>query len=397
MREITLNSVTAYVPEEVCYIGDDNYVDFISTSALGEVSVEISSVAAHTERLVYSSPLNKIRINIREALLPHIEAAGDVEIWGEIGVSADGSYKQFYLLIHKGKTLATRSHYAEGCALTSADNDTSYFFIPAAGGITVHGGVNDGIRFTTPRATYVGVWGGVESVTIDTITAWTLRAKITDPDTPGYLVTFDLTDADEEVYIAGQTCERYTYEYNGTTYSVYVSKHGGVPTVGKGVLDGNGVRVGQITDVTITGSTPIFRYEMGRFSEDATQWDVRIQRTCAKEHEVVVSWHNADGMLRMASGELLSDGMESEGTPMLRASDANIRSFSWRHIDKVRQTIVVGFANIPHDAFVEDILMSDEVTVSTPDGSAALPAVPVTKKLGKIDDNDVSIELEVLS
>ena len=71
MREITLNSVTAYVPEEVCYIGDDNYVDFIGTSALGEVSVEISSVAAHTERLVYSSPLNKIRINIRGFAASH--------------------------------------------------------------------------------------------------------------------------------------------------------------------------------------------------------------------------------------------------------------------------------------------------------------------------------------
>lgn len=145
-----------------------------------------------------------------------------------------------------------------------------------------------------------------------------------------------------------------------------------------------------------TAGHPQTRGELGEFCESVESWTVELRRTCAAEKEVVVRWCNADGMRRECIAQVMDATMKSDGDVMHRQTD-ELRHAAYRHITEVKQSLRLGFANIPHRAYLEDILMSDEVVIVEPTAGRIIAAVPTTQSLGNIDDTDVVIDFEILN
>lgn len=394
MKTITISGVTVTYPDTLVFASDVNWVEFAGSTSLGEVSVQIASAYANTERLVYATTMNTLRMMIGSALMPHLEGSGLDMAKVYLTFEVAGSSQQVTAYVRYGWTLGTRTHYAEGTVLYHSDATQVSVFVPSAGGATIHGGIRDGERVTTSEPDTVSVPTDAHSVTIDTISSWILKVKITKSGEPGYPNTYSLIPTGNTALYDGSTYDEYNYDLGGGIYGTcYVEQYSGIPTAERDAYDQNWIVVGVIDSVTTTGTT-VRRGEMGyNYTNAITRWDVTLRRTCALEREIMVGWYNTDGVWRVASGQLLTGSLTSGGDPMRRSGGA-LRHEAWRHITSVGQTISVGFFDVPHDAYIEDILTSWYVAVIMPDNTE-IPAVPTTKKIDNTEGGDVIIELEV--
>lgn len=389
MKTIIINGVSVRMPNAIVYAGDDNWIEFVGSGSLGEVGVEISSSYATVERLVYTTPTDRLRMNISAALLPHLEGAGGLEeITVTILLTVAGGTSTQTAMLRYGRTLSTRTHLAENTILLPSDETGVAVFMPSDGGVTVNG-----VRYQLNAGTSTVVVTGVDSIHIDLISAYTVFFTVEVAGAPDEGHEYELTATGDTIEIVGVTYDGYTYEdYNGVEQTVYIVA--GVPSIGSPVIKLPFYAMGTVTNVVETKTT-INRGEVGYYWEqNVSEWDVKIHRICAKEKAVKIGYYNTDGVWRTVVGELMTDNLSSEGDTMRRVSDVR-RHEAWRHITAVQQTITVGFADIPHDAYLEDMLASDMVAVIF--GNTEISAVPVTKKLGGIDGSNIMVELEVLS
>ena len=390
MRTFIINGVSVRMPNAIVYAGDDNWIEFVGSGSLGEVGVEISSSYATVERLVYTTPTDRLRMNISAALLPHLEGAGGLEeITVTILLTVAGGTSTQTAMLRYGRTLSTRTHHAEGTILCSKDATAVGVFLPADGGITVNG-----IRTEHTAGTTSVIIGTADTIHIDLVASYTVKYTVGVIGAPDEGHEYTLTATGNQLTISGFVYDEYEYEdIYSVMQTVYI--RAGIPTLGTVVMDADRTILGTVTDVQEVKAT-IDRGEVGYFYDNGvSEWDVKIHRLCAKEKEVRVGYYNTDGVWRSVVGELMTDSLSSEGDTMRRVSDVR-RHEAWRHITAVQQTITVGFADIPHDAYLEDMLASWYVCVQLPNGEE-IPAVPVTKKLGGIDGSNITIELEVLS
>lgn len=391
-QDTTISGITIVYPDALVFEDDNNHLQVSGSGALGEVGLTINSTYGTAQHLVYTSPLRSIVFSLREALAAHMDAAvatsediTDVTI--EVRVAGDSTTLSFSL-VH-GRTLASRSHYAESVALS--DGNPLQVLVPAAGGVTIHGGTSNGQRTTTPAANYITIPADAESVTIDLVQSWTLYYTVGVVGAPDYGTEYELTATGNIVTIGSFPYFEYHYtDYNGVVQTVYIQTFN-LPTLNMIVVKYDLHIQGVVTDIDWQHSV-VDRWEMGQYAESVDRWDVEVFKTCAKEKAVTVEWYNADGCKRSAVGELLLLSTGSEGDTMQRYRvDDVVRHSAYRHINTVQQTCRVGFAQIPHGAFIEDLLTSWQVTV---DG---VPAVPTTKSIGGMDNNDIAVEFELMN
>lgn len=390
MRTLTINGVTVTYPNDIIYADDENWVEFSGSGALGEVGVTLSSVYQPAQVLLYTSPTDRLRMNLSSALLPHIENAGGVdEVEVTLFFTVRGAHASKTVRLRYGRTLSTRTHFAEGTILYPKNSLYVNIYIPYEGGVTVNG-----VRSHVNAGTITMPTTGVDSVHIDLISGYQAHFKVVTSGAPDEGHVYELTVTNNTLAIDGKIYDEYSYEdYNGDEQLVYILN--GVPSELDLVKTDDGTIIGAVVAVLVSSST-IDRAELGYFATyGISEWDVKLQSTCAKEHAIVIGYNNTDGVWREVCGELMTGNISSEGETMHRVKDVR-RHESWRHINTVQQIITVGFWDIPHDAYIEDMLTSWSVVVKMPNG-AKIPAVPVTKKLGGIDGSNITIELEVLS
>lgn len=82
--------------------------------------------------------------------------------------------------------------------------------------------------------------------------------------------------------------------------------------------------------------------------------------TCVPERGVFVQYTDVDGCVRYAMGKILSDTLGAEQTAY-GARIAELCNTPMRHIDKVKASVSVGFADVLPGECLEDIMLSKDV------------------------------------
>ena len=137
-------------------------------------------------------------------------------------------------------------------------------------------------------------------------------------------------------------------------------------------------------------------------AQEPTEWTIAIKwEDCVKERGVVVAFTDTDGCSRTIPGVVLDDTTEVGSDNYYRAT-SEIRHTARRHVKELSRTWRVGFYNVPHGAFLEDVLMSENVEIYPVDLANwtlgdIISAVPTTKSLPIIDDTNVIVEFQVLA
>ena len=410
MRTLTLLGYDVTVPDEMSYELDNHYIEVadLGGNPLGEVALQFVS-GGDTYNLEYTTNLSRIRMNIREVVRAIMEKARE-----------DGAEFKRYLYtirvngtliigspllstVAQGKTLASRRHFTESDVLIRQGETEVMLATPynttALGGYTIG---NVRTPFTSLNWGHpIPISDSVDEITLDTVDSQQITITIDEASSlPEYGQSFVLIYEGAEVVGAdGNTYIRYYYEYNGINQNAYLLKQSALYDVGDNVILNFAVNpatlLGHITDIEETGYD-VTRGELGYGGGTVRRWKVRLHRTCAKEKEVWVEWHNSDGMRRICSAQVLSDTMKAGGEAVRRI-ESELRSPARRLLTENTQTIRLGFENVPHGAYLEDILISDTVRIYNVDTGDSVLAVPTTQSLGKIDDSDVAIEFEILS
>lgn len=413
MRIETYLGYEIVFPETNSWERDNAYIDLRDTggNALGTVDVTLLNISVtDTVTLSYTTNLSYIRMNIREVVRNFMEAAredGKHYVAYGIFVEVNGTS----LLVGgrgvtcmQGQSLASRCHWSEDTILLHNGATKVMLAVPINLAYPTGGYTINGVR--TPFggsnwAQHISVGGSVDEIELDTVGTQSITITIDEASSlPEYGQSFVLEhDGTEVVGADGNTYIKYYYEYNGINQPAFLLKQSALYDVGDEVIWNTAVNpatlLGHITDIDETG-IDVTRGELGYYGEVVKRWKVRLHRTCALEHEVVVEWFNADGLLRSASAQLLSDSLKTSGENVRRI-DGELRSPSMRLITSTTQQVRLGFSNIPHGAYLEDILNSETVRLYLPNNSGFVEAIPTTQSLGKIDDSDVAIEFEILS
>lgn len=407
MRILTLLGYDVTVPDEMSYEMDNHYVEIAdpAENPLGEVALQFVS-GGNTYDLEYTTNLSRIRMNIREVVRAIMEKAREdgAEFRAYLYTITINStlIGSSYSTVAQGKTLASRRHFTESDVLIRQGETKVILATPynttALGGYTI-GSVRT--PFTSLNwGDSIPISDSVDEITLDTVDTQTLFVLITDTSLPEYDQEFEMSYVGtESVGGDGRTYVLYTYNYGGVDKNAFMQKRSTLYQVGNKVYTDISnplpTQLGVLSNINETGYD-VERGELGDGGEWTYRWTVRLHRTCAKEKEVWVEWHNTDGMRRICSAQVLSDTMKAGGEAVRRI-ESELRSPARRLLTESTQTIRLGFENVPHGAYLEDILMSDTVRIYNVDTGDGVLAVPTTQSLGKIDDSDVAIDFEILS
>lgn len=393
-------NLVATVPQPVVFRFDNLYYELRDTTgtALGDIELMLSwNGGAQYETLTYTATAPKIHIDVR-AVVEYILSTGfhSYDITLTIGGTAaiDTAWVNQYssYKIAEGRTLPTRLHGTTSVIYGNPTLPATDIYFPCAGGYTING-----VRTPVTSAGVVsGVYYGLGTTAI-----------VCDSHTSVNKFKFDIGGT---MYFAVSTGNTVInggityYEYiddsdNSTLYYVLSSW----AEVGDDVYNNTFVVIATVGQVMkYNDDTCRIGEKYAGAAQEPTEWIIAIKwEDCLKERGVVVYYTDTDGCSRTIPGVVLDDTTEVGSDNYYRAT-SEIRHTARRHVKELSRTWRIGFYNVPHGAFLEDVLMSESVEIYPVDLANwtlgdIISAVPTTKSLPLIDNTNVIVEFQVLA